>query len=52
MVNDAVDKVRKAEANQGEKDFKKELKASRWRFRKNPYNLTKSQTQQLARIFH
>jgi transposase len=50
MVNDAVDKVRKAEANQGDKDFKKELKASRWIFRKNPSNLTKSQTQQLEEL--
>ncbi|XOV72352.1 MAG: ISL3 family transposase [Verrucomicrobiota bacterium] len=50
MVNDAVDKVRKAEANQGDKDSKKELKASRWIFRKNPSNLTKSQTQQLEEL--
>ena len=47
---DAVDKVRKAEANQGDKDFKKELKASRWIFRKNPSNLTKSQTLQLEEL--
>jgi len=50
MVNDAVDKVPKAEANQGDKDFKKELKASRWIFRKNPSYLTKSQTQQLEEL--
>jgi transposase len=50
MVNDAVDKVRKAEANQGDKDFKKELKASCWIFRKNPSNLTKGQTQQLEEL--
>ena len=50
MVNDTVDKVRKAETNQWHKDSKKELKASRWIFRKNPANLTQSQIQQLEEL--
>jgi transposase len=44
MVNDAVDKARKAQTNQGDNDFKKELKASLLTFRKSPSNLTQSPT--------
>jgi transposase len=50
LINDAVDKVRRTEAQQGDKVFKKQLKASRWLFRKNPGNLTKKQAQDLESL--
>jgi transposase len=50
MDNDAVDKVRRAEARLDEKAFKEQLKGSRWIFRKNPVNLTDKQTQQLGSL--
>ena len=42
--------MRRTEAQQGDKVFKKQLKASRWLFRKNPGNLTKKQAQDLESL--
>jgi transposase len=50
LVNDAVGKVRRSKAQQGDIAFKKQLKGSRWIFRKNPRNLTKKQAQDLESL--
>jgi transposase len=50
MVNEAEDKLRKAEARRRDQCFKKELKATRWIFRKNSENMTQKQTQQLEAL--
>jgi transposase len=41
LTNDSVDKVRRTEAQQGDKVFKKQFKGSRWLFRKKTGNLAK-----------
>ena len=50
LVNGAVDEVRRAEARQADEAGRRELKDSRWIFRKNPENLTDKQQARLAEM--
>lgn len=50
QVNEAVDKVRRAEVQFGNQEVRDHLRKSQWLWRKNPENLTEKETARLAQI--
>jgi len=50
QINDAVDRVRKAEARAGDEEQAQRLKFTRWIWRKNPENLTDKERARLATL--